>query len=157
MERADVLHLNTFSSRGTPRDTFLFSFPLLFFFLLFLLLLLSFFSPFLLLSFFFLSLLLLVYLEAADALENSCDEPRHRNRDAAREDVQSTVLLGNGENSGNARIDGSFNWSRRKKKRLKRICLFYKIPCSPRSFSRGFFFKRLRILGFLGMAIGFGR
>lgn len=44
-----------------------------------------------------------------------------------------------------------------KKKRLKRICLFYKIPYSSRSFSRGLFFKRLRILGFLGMAIGFGR
>lgn len=85
----------------------------------------SFVSPFLLLSFFFLSLLLLVYLEAADALENSCDEPRHRNRDAAREDVQSTVLLGNRENSGNARIDGSFNWSRRKKKKGWNVFVFF--------------------------------
>ena len=85
MERADVLHLNTFSSGGTPRDTFLF-FSLLLFFLLLLLLLVSF-PLFFFFPFIFLSLLLLVYLEETDALENSCDEPRRRNR----EDVQSTT------------------------------------------------------------------
>lgn len=145
MERADVLHLNTFSSRGTPRDTFLFSFPPPLFLSSFSSSS-SFVSPFLLLSFFFLSLLLLVYLEAADALENSCDEPRHRNRDVAREDVQSTVLLGNRENSGNARIDGSFNWSRRKKKGWNVFVFFIRFPAVLDRFHVDFFLNVFEFL-----------